>query len=346
MKNVILLLFLSFILFGCVQQQPPGVSNSATPQGTVQQQTSSTPTPGAGSNCVAPDVSFGSVEFEKSVVYGSSMAIQAQVLFRENPCAKGVASATVGLYDGKRLLKEVSIASLSSQNPARFTIVPDETRVYSLVLKIASDVEVDAPEKSNNEYKLSFTAEPYGYFADLSGNDVFEVNSLNYRAQAFKIDSPMPVKNVEVYLRRAFDAYQSSEALVYIRPDANGKPSGTNSIQYSTSISTLPTTFGWVKFESTSKTTLQPGIYWLVVKTLSPNPSMDVLANSAKVFQDAKYSMKTESAAPFETNWQVHKEGTMYFRFTNPPVEIIDQNDYSGNATPRPSTEFDPYSAV
>ncbi|MEK6954171.1 MAG: hypothetical protein AABX01_04130 [Candidatus Micrarchaeota archaeon] len=340
-------LFAVLLLFGCTQPGGPSASVPAgtpTPSTVVQATSTPTPVPTQGGECVKPDLKFSDAKVPDMIIYGAKYAFEANLLFDKGSCQGAPTSATIGLYDGKRKLAEMQVPALLASNPIKLDYAPAETRDFNLKFTVSSSAEEEA-DMANNEYPFTITAKQYGYYSDVTGTDYFEVTSGAIRAQAFEITDPLPVKAIELYVKKLNSDYQSFDVYVDIRPDAVGKPSGVNSITLSSGYSTMPREFEWVKFSTPQKTTMVPGKYWLIVRTLSMNPPLAVHMIKGGVFGKVENSMKSDNLGPFQENWVKHTEGILNFRLSND--EPVPQADYSDSSPkPKPSTDFDPYSAV
>ncbi len=342
--NKVLILLLGFtLLFGCLAQQQPTPAPTLQPATSVQAATG-TPTatqqPTAQSQCKEPDVKFGGVNAAAEVTYGSTTPISAEIIYEKNPCSEEVFGATIGLYDGKRLLSEKVLTTLMPAETVQFVFVPDQTREYALTLRISPDAETEVA--ANNEYPISITGLPFGFFDDISGDLLLEFNSANMKAQAFVIEKPTPVRSIEVMLRKIPGTMDNSEIYLQIRPDASNKPSGVSELALSNGFAVIPTTLSWVKFDTPQKTTLRPGVYWLVLKTMSSVPSLYVHAVKDGKYGKDGYTMKSTSQNPLVEMWEKTSDGPINFRLANDPLEVIDQG---APATPNPSLEpeLNPY---
>ncbi|MFH1443033.1 MAG: hypothetical protein ABIG96_03280 [Candidatus Micrarchaeota archaeon] len=339
-----------FLLFGCLQSQPPAASATPNPstaptvevQTTPSVQATSGPTTG---ECTKPDLKFGDVVVPDKATYGSSYDISAQVLFEKGSCDGAPTSAAVGLYDGNRKITEYTIDALLETNAVTLKFSTDQTRDYNLELRVSAPYFEDESDIVNNKYPFQLVSEPFGFFEDDSGTNSFEITSTSTRAQAFELKDKLIVKEIYVLMKKSSSDYQTFDVFAEIRPDANGKPSGSNQLSLSTGYSTIPSDFEWVEFTTPQKTTLQPGKYWLVLRTVSMQPPVlaHMIPNAA--FGNPEYSMKSQSAAPYIYDWKVHAEGVFNFKLSNnQPVPLVDYDQPS--PTVRPSTDFDPYSAV
>ncbi|MFH1257427.1 MAG: hypothetical protein V1658_00660, partial [Candidatus Micrarchaeota archaeon] len=218
----------------------------------------------------------------------------------------------------------------------------DQTRKYQLTLRISSDSAEEVA--TNNEYKFDFDSLPLGYYSDTSGETYTDVNSLTLLGQGFFISKPLPVKSVDLYLRGQLTTSESSDVMVFIKPDAAGKPSGANAIQFTVGYTTVPTSFGWVRFPNNQKTTLQPGLYYVVIKTTATNPRVSVLQKANGEFQKPEYSMESISEIPLSENWKVQTTGAMLFKLSNDEVVMYDQSTGEiASPKPLPSGGIDPF---
>ncbi|MFH1750735.1 MAG: hypothetical protein ABH863_03595 [Candidatus Micrarchaeota archaeon] len=341
-----------FLLFGCLQGQPPVVSPTPNPSTapTVEVQTTpstqATAGPTATGECTKPDLKFGEVVVpEKATTYGSSYDIGAEVMFEKGTCEGAPSSAAVGLYDGNRKITEFTIDALLAINPVTLKFSTDQTRDYNLELKVSAPYFEDESDVTNNKYPFKLVSEPFGFFEDVSGDSNFEITSTSTRAQAFELKDKLIVKEIYVLLKKSSSEYQTFDIFAEIRPDAAGKPSGSNQLSLSTGYSTIPMDFEWVEFSTPQKTTLQPGKYWLVLRTINMKPPVLVHMIPVATFGKPEFSMKSESSAPYLYDWKTHTEGVFNFKLSNnQPVPLVDYDQPS--PTVRPSTDFDPYSAV
>ncbi|MFH0971288.1 MAG: hypothetical protein V1835_01850 [Candidatus Micrarchaeota archaeon] len=347
MKQVLLFgLFAFVLLFGCLSQQPgtasPTAATTATPTATVQAASSPTAQASTAAGCAAPDLKFGTVTPPESPIYGSKYPIGIEVIYTKSDCKPAPTTATIALYEGTRKLGESTLSQIAEKNSVNLDFVPDQSRKFDLTLKLSSNSADE--NKDNNEYQFSVIAEPFGYFSDVSGAGFYGVTMFDTRAQGFRLEQPMAIKEVQIYAKKGAN-FQPSDIYVEIRRDGTGKPSGTSEIRFSNGGEVIPGEYAWVAFMNPQKATLQPGMYWLVVRTLSLSTNLQLHMIPNTIFQKPEYTMKSSAIKPDSEVWVVATdEGVFNFKLGYEAPEVYDQGQLP--VVSKPPSDFDPYSVV
>lgn len=345
MKGMLLLgLFALVLMIGCTQPAKPTATPTPTEIPTVSVIVgTTTPTPSATipAGCTLPDLKFGKVTAPEEYTYLGKYQFKAEVLFDKGTCPDAPLSATVTLNDGNRKLGEEKVSPIADTNTIYFDFIPDETREYSLTLKVDSDAEEAATD--NNEYKFGFTVTAFGFNSDISGDVAYEITSNKAYAQGFVLQEKLAVKSIGLYIKKGSDEINNYDIRAEIRSDANSKPSGSSEVIFTNGIVLIGREYGWLKFENPSKTTLLPGRYWLVVKATSFRPPVYLHAVKDAIFQKAEYSMKSVSDTSSVEKWEVHKEGVFNFRIENEAPPVIDRSAGASATPPGSPNDLNPF---
>jgi hypothetical protein len=317
---IFLVLLLSLFLYGCTTTQTnptPAISASGTPTISIAATQIPNPTaaPSQQLDCKKPDWKFGAVTFPPEITYSNIFPMEVQLLFSSNPCKPENMTASVELFEGKKFIASQNVTGGKLQEDLRFSYTPDRTKEYQFFLKIQTSSEEENDE--NNEYLANFTVKPLGFYDDLSGENGFTITQDNTRAQAFYLDSPTTINRISLYLKRQDANLRLGKIYVQIRPNAANAPASTEEIGFESGFEVLPTSYDWIVFTPSSKTTLSKGVHWLVVNTNDARPGILLHYSKNSTYMKPEYSLRSDRSFGRPEKWEQHADGVFDFKLSN-----------------------------
>ena len=265
MKQVLVLLLASLLLFGCVSPGEPaaiaeaspslGPIASATEQATIQATEEPTTVPSIAKPDApeyTPSIKLGLLP-EYSVL-SQSGTVEFTVLFKAPEFTEG----EVVLMDDGVEYASTKLEFDASEEELSLDWVAEYDGEHDMEV-IARVLYADGTKAS--EAKQSFTMQVYPIENKASSPSDGELTGGEILAQRFTLDNPVTVKRASVQLKGSIGA--EAEVLVAVARDEGGKPGEL--VAYLCVPSLHEFNYNW--FDLEVNTELEAGLYWIVVNS-------------------------------------------------------------------------------
>lgn len=249
MQKIIAIALIGVLLFGCINTNTDGKTNSSSSWLPTQNKTQAT----KNTTTVAP-VKKCSDSYAISLLKNGTLS-KSSVMSITAKCATGkIISAYV---DGIKTDEKT---------------VNSDSETVNLKLMASKDGTQKVEIKSNSKIILTkdWTVEELGY-TKIKGLENDPISVKQWKAIGFEVENPVTLRSADLYLKRlTHNIMEKSEIIIELRSDNNGNPSDGIIASAKKNLTDTTLTYNWINFKLNKSSTLAKGKYWIVTRITQP----------------------------------------------------------------------------